>query len=133
MRNRVLWVMQFVFGVYFIGVGVMHFIVPEGLPQAMDWMYVLSDTLHVVSGTAEILGGLGLILPAVTKIQPQLVPLAALGLALVMVGGAIWHMGRSEWANVVQDLVLAGLLSYLAYGRWKLDPLPARGTIPAAA
>ena len=57
--NAVLWVIQVLFGIYFVVVGVMHFVVPEGLPGPMEWMYDLSDTLHVISGTAEILGGLG--------------------------------------------------------------------------
>lgn len=132
MRNRILWIMQWVLGLYYISVGIVHFVLPDGLPQQMDWMYVLSDTLHVVSGTAEILGGLGLILPAVTKIKPQLVPLAAAGLALTMVLAAGWHLTRSEIPNVIQDLFLAALLGFLAYGRWRLEPLPERGSIQPA-
>ena len=88
--NKLLWVLQIVFGLYFIGIGGAHFIVPDGLPAQMDWMYELSDTLHLVSGTAEILGGLGLILPAVTRIRPELVAYAALGLAAVMVGAVVF-------------------------------------------
>jgi len=126
MRNTLLWILQVVLGIYFIGVGALHFIIPEGLPQQMDWMYVLSDTLHIVSGSAEILGGLGLILPAVTKIQPQLVPLAAAGLVIVMIGAVVWHIGRDEFTNVGLNLLLAALLAFVAYGRWRLEPLGAR-------
>ena len=71
--NRVLWAAQIVAGVFFIYVGISHFILPEGLPAFMSWMYDLSTTVHVISGTAELLGGLGLILPAVTRIQPQVI------------------------------------------------------------
>ena len=126
MVNSVLWVLQVVLGIYFVGVGVLHFIVPEGLPQAMDWMYVLSDTLHVVSGSAEILGGLGLILPAVTRVQPQLVSLAAAGLVIVMIGAVVWHIGREEFTNVGLNVVLAALLAFVAYGRWRTAPLAPR-------
>ena len=126
MVNSVLWVLQVVLGIYFVGVGVLHFIVPEGLPQAMDWMYVLSDTLHVVSGSAEILGGLGLILPAVTRVQPQLVSLAAAGLVIVMIGAVVWHIGREEFTNVGLNVVLAALLAFVAYGRWRMAPLAPR-------
>ena len=69
--NILLWVLQIVFGVYFTAVGIMHFIVPPGLPDMMAWMYDLPVWLHYVSGIAEILGGLGLILPALFRIQTR--------------------------------------------------------------
>jgi uncharacterized membrane protein YphA (DoxX/SURF4 family) len=124
--NIVLWILQFVLGIYFIFVGVNHFIVPPGLPAPMAWMYELSPGLHIFSGTAEILGGLGLILPAVTKIQTRLVPLAAAGLVLVMIGAMVWHIQRGEYSNIVMNLILAGLAAFVAYGRWKLVPLQDR-------
>jgi uncharacterized membrane protein len=125
--NIVLWVLQVLLGVYFLFVGVNHFIVPPGLPEPMSWMYELSTGLHYFSGTAEILAGLGLILPGLTKIQTRLTPLAGAGLVLVMVGAAIWHVQRGEITNIVFNLVLAVLAGLVAYGRWRLAPLPERG------
>lgn len=75
--NVILWVLQIVLGVYFFVTGIVHFILPPGLPEPMAWMYELSPTLHLLSGAAEILGGLGLILPGLTRIQTRLTPLAA--------------------------------------------------------
>lgn len=124
--HRLLWVLQVVFGIYFVAVGVLHFIVPDGLPELMGWMYELSDTLHLVSGTAEILGGLGLLLPGLTGIRPELTVWAAVGLALVMVGAVIWHLGRGEVVSIVLNLVNAGILLFIAYGRARLAPLEAR-------
>ena len=124
--NTFLWILQIFFGVYFIVIGIMHFIVPEGLPAPMEWMYDLSDTLHIVSGVAEILGGIGLILPGLTKIMPELTVYAALGLAIVMVGAVVYHIGREEYQNIVTNLVIAGIMGYLAYARWKLTPLEGR-------
>ena len=121
--NRTLWILQIVFGVYFVAVGVMHFIVPDGLPGLMEWMYELSDGLHVVSGIAEILGGLGLILPGLTKIMPNLTVLAAFGLVAVMIGAAIWHISRGEGANIANNVVLAAIVGYVGYARWKVTPL----------
>ena len=120
--NRALWIVQVLLGVYFVAIGVMHFIVPEGLPDQMSWMYDLSTGLHVASGVAEILGGLGLILPAVTGIRTQLVPLAASGLALVMVGAIIYHVGRGETQNIFFNVVLIVVLGFVAYGRTVLHP-----------
>lgn len=124
--NTFLWVLQWLFGIYFIAIGVMHFVVPEGLPAPMEWMYELNDTLHVISGTAEILGGLGLILPGLTKIMPELTVFAALGLALVMVGAVVYHASRGEASNIVTNVAVAAIMGYLAYARWKLTPLVGR-------
>ncbi|MCK4726159.1 MAG: DoxX family protein, partial [Anaerolineales bacterium] len=129
----VLWILQILLGVYFTLIGVMHFIVPPGLPPQMAWMYELSTTLHYVSGIAEILGGLGLILPAVTRIRTNLVPLAALWLTLVMIGAVIYHAGRGESQNIGFNLVLAALLAFVAYGRWKLKPLADRSSAEQTA
>jgi uncharacterized membrane protein len=121
--NRFLWVLQILFGIYFFAVGVMHFIIPPGLPEAMSWMYELSDTLHIVAGTAEILAGLGLILPGVFKIKTWLTPLAALGMILVMIGAAVYHIQRGEIPNIGINLLNAAVMAFIAYGRWKLRPL----------
>jgi uncharacterized membrane protein len=124
--NRLLWGLQIVLGVYFILVGVVHFVVPAGLPGLLSWMYELPDTLHVISGTADILGGLGLILPGLSRIQPGLTVWAAGGLLIVMIAGAFWHLGRGEPVNVLINLALVGLLGFLADGRARRSPLPGR-------
>ncbi len=126
--NILLWILQIILGIYFTAIGVMHFVVPPNLPPPMSWMYDLPAWLHYVSGTAEILGGLGLILPAITRIQTRLVPMAAAGLTLVMVGAIIYHITRGEYANIGLNLILALLLAFVAYGRWKLSPLTDRNS-----
>jgi uncharacterized membrane protein YphA (DoxX/SURF4 family) len=121
--NVVLWVLQILFGVFFLFVGVQHFILSPDLPAQMAWMYELPGGLHVVSGILEILAGLGLILPGLLRIRTRLTSLAAFGLVFVMLGAAVWHITRGEFQNVVQNLVIAALLGFVAYGRWKLSPL----------
>ena len=130
--NIALWVLQILLGVYFVGIGVMHFVIPPGLPAPMAWMYELSPTLHTVSGVAEILGGLGLILPSVTRIQPRLTPLAGAGLVLVMLGALTWHFQRGEMQNIGFNVFLAILAGFVAYGRWKLAPISDRASSPSA-
>jgi uncharacterized membrane protein len=124
--NILLWILQVLLGIYFTLVGVMHFIVPPGLPAQMSWMYDLSPMLHYISGTAEILGGLGLILPSLTRIKPVLTPLAGLGLTVVMILAVFYHLQRGETANIGFNVVLALLSAFVAYGRWKLAPLADR-------
>lgn len=125
-KNTVLWVLQWLFGVYFVAIGIMHFIVPEGLPAPMEWMYDLDDTVHVIVGIAEILGGLGLILPSITRVQPQLTIFAAVGLLLVMVGAVVYHVDRGEGQSVVTNVFIGAVMAFIAYGRWKLAPLQPR-------
>jgi len=124
--NKALWTAQLIAGLFFLYTGVLHFIVPEGLPDAFAWMYDLSDTLHIVTGVAEILGGLGLILPAVTRIQPQLVPLAAAGLALLMAGAVVYHLGRGEYQNVVSNVLWIVVTGFIAWGRQTRVPITPR-------
>ncbi len=122
-KNRLLWILQIFFGIYFIFVGVMHFVLPEGLPGPMEWMYELSDTTHSIVGIAEVLGGLGLILPSVTRIRPELTVYAAIGLVLVMIGAIIWHATRSETSSIAQNVIIGAILGFVAYGRARLYPI----------
>jgi uncharacterized membrane protein len=124
--HRVLWVLQILLGVYFIAIGVMHFVVPDGLPDQVGWMYDLPTSVHVVAGVAEILGGLGLILPGLTGIRPELTWMAAAGLALVMVAAAAWHLSRGEATNIGVNLLNAAVLALVAYQRWGPRPLSPR-------
>ena len=118
-----LWVLQIVLALYFGSIGVMHFVVPPGLPAPLGWMYELPPLLHWVSGGAEILAALGLVLPGLTKIRPQLTALAAAGLVLVMVGAAVWHISRGETATLLMNGLLAAVCGFVAYGRWRVRPL----------
>jgi len=127
--NTVLWILQIVLGFQFLFAGYAHFTLPDGLPAMMSWIYDLgaqSPGLGMFSGTVEVLGGLGLILPGLFKIQTRLTPLAAAGLALVMVGAIFWHIPRGEMMQVGTNVLLGGLAAFVAYRRWKVDPLPEK-------
>ncbi len=123
--HRSTWILQIVLGVYFIAIGVLHFIVPAGLPDPLAWMYDLPTWLHIASGTAEIAGGLGLILPSLTRIKPGLTPLAAAGLATVMLLAAAWHLSQGDPQAIVSNLVLAALLTLITVVRWRVHPIGA--------
>jgi putative oxidoreductase len=124
--HRTAWALQLLLGIYFVAIGIMHFVVPEGLPTPLEWMYDLPTWAHWLSGAAEILGGLGLILPGLTGIRPELTPLAAAGLTLVMLLAAIYHLTRGELLNIGSNLLVAALTAFIAYVRWRRVPLPAR-------
>lgn len=123
--HRAAWVLQVLLGIYFVVTGVTHFVVPEGLPTQMGWMYDLSTTVHWIAGIAEIAGGLGLLVPAATRIAPRLTPVAAVGLVLVMASAAGWHATRGESQNIVVNVVVAAMLIFVAYVRTRVHPIEA--------
>lgn len=123
MMNIVLWILQILFALFFGFNGITHLNVPPDLPERIAWMYDLPPGLHYFSGTVELLAALGLVLPGLIRIQTRLIPLAALGLVIVMLGAAVWHIPRNEAANVIMNLVIAGLMGFVAYGRWRLRPI----------
>lgn len=123
--HRAAWVLQILLAIYFVMTGIIHFVVPEGLPAQIGWMYDLPTTVHWIAGIAEIAGGLGLVLPAATRIAPRLTPLAAAGLVVVMVSAAGWHATRGETQNIVGNVVVAALLIFVAYVRTRVHPIEA--------
>lgn len=122
--NRTLWVLQIVTGLLFLFFGVFHYLVPEDIPTRVEWMHDLSSTQHYLIGTLEILGGLGLILPGLAHIATWLTPMAGAGLLLIMLAAVFWHIGRDEYANAVANLSLTAILGFIAYFRWRVQPLP---------
>ncbi|MEL6147988.1 MAG: DoxX family protein [Chloroflexota bacterium] len=131
-----LWIVQILVAIAFIGSGSMKVLTPYNeliTDPNMAWATSLNATLVNIIGILEVLGGIGLILPAVTGILPILTPLAGAGLALTMVGAAILHIARGEWGAIVINLVLGGLALFAAYGRYRILPIPPRGSTETAA
>jgi hypothetical protein len=118
--NVVLWIIAGVLAVVFLAAGSMKLTQPkEKLAEAgMAWTEDFSPGMVKFIGAVELLGAVGLILPAVLDIAPVLVPLAALGLALVMLGGVIVHVRRKEMPMMVPGLVLLVLSALVAWGRF---------------
>jgi putative oxidoreductase len=77
-------------------------------------------------GTSELLGALGLILPAAMRIKPVLTGFAALGLLTIMVLAALFHASRGEFGMLRVNSVLGALAAFVAWGRLKKAPIPAR-------
>jgi hypothetical protein len=68
----------------------------ERLLPMMGWVDRMPMPLVRVIGTLEILGAAGLIVPPLTGIAAALAFAAAIGLALIQVGGIITHLSRGE-------------------------------------
>ena len=117
--NVVIWVVQILLGLAFIGAGLMKATQPrEKLSTNMGWVDDYSASQIKLIGTVEVLGGVGLILPAWTGIAPILTPLAATGLAITMVLAALVHVRRKELRALPVNAVLFALAAFVAIARF---------------
>ncbi len=122
--NTALWVVQIILAAIFLMAGLVKVTQPrERLVTQMGWVDDYSDGNLRLIGTLEILGAIGLVLPALTGILPILTPLAALGLAATMVGAGIIHWRRSEYGNIVGNILLLWLALFVTFGRFVIVSL----------
>ena len=77
----------------------------------------LSATSIKLIGGLEVAGALGLILPWLTGIAPILTPAAAVGLALLQVGAAVFHGRRAEYKQWPVNAVFLALAVFIAIVR----------------
>ncbi|HXM41286.1 MAG TPA: DoxX family protein [Bryobacteraceae bacterium] len=63
----------------------------------MPWLSAVPQDLCIFIGICEFLGGVGPILPAIAGVEPKLAPIAAIGLTLVMILAAVFHIVRGEY------------------------------------
>jgi uncharacterized membrane protein YphA (DoxX/SURF4 family) len=123
--NTLLWIVQILVGLAFVAAGWTHGFGYERIKDQprMNWVTAVPRGLVTFIGICEILGGVGLILPALTGILPWLTPVAAIGLALIMLLAAGFHLMRREYPAIVINLVLFVLAAFVAYGRFVVVPV----------
>jgi hypothetical protein len=126
--NTSLWTTQVLWGVFFSlnGFGKVCCYNPalwNRSLQEVSWFSAVPQNLFIFIGICEFLGGVGLILPAMTGVKPKLTPLAAIGLTLVMILAAVFHIMRGEHALVPVNLTLGGVAAFIAYGRLFVRPI----------
>ena len=122
--NYVLWTLQVLLALLFLFAGVSKFVIPmaemtKQMPMPAWFLYFI--------GVAETLGGLGLILPSLLRIKPGLTPLAAAGLVIIMIGATVVSVQLGGVKAAPLPFVAGLLLAFVAYGRWRLWPIAAKG------
>jgi putative oxidoreductase len=123
--NIALWILQILLATLFLWHGWLFVAPPAAVLEVMNAQF--APWFRIFVGVAETLAAVGLILPSLTRVQPWLTPLAATGLALVTMSATTLHLTRGEITTAMTTVVLFSLASIVAYGRWKLKPIPARG------
>jgi len=123
--NVVLWVLQGLLALAFLGAGVNHILNFErmALQPRMSWVTAVGRGRLRIIGVLEVLGAIGVSLPAVTGVLAWLVPTAAAALALLMVFASVLHLRRpGEAPNVAVNAVLGALALAVAVGRTVIAP-----------
>jgi hypothetical protein len=122
--NVLLWIVQAALALLFALTGSLKLLLPADVLAAQAPLPVIVVRLV---GMFELAGALGLVLPGLLRIRAGLTPLAATGLVLLMVSAALLTsalLGGDLLTLLIP--ILVGLLAALvAYGRWRLIPLPA--------
>ncbi|MBB5918127.1 putative membrane protein YphA (DoxX/SURF4 family) [Nocardia transvalensis] len=117
--NTWLWAGQIVLAASFVLAGIAKVAVPkDNLRNPMPWVDDLSQRQVTAIGALEILGGASVILPWATNIAPILTPLAAVGLALVMIGGFTTHIRRNEYTRSLSNIAFFAIAVLVAIGRF---------------
>jgi uncharacterized membrane protein YphA (DoxX/SURF4 family) len=122
-----LWVAQVLLAALFAMAGWMKATTPiQELAAKIGWVSAVSPGLVRFIGWSELAAAAGLILPALTRILPKLTALAALGILLIMIFAAGFHVQRGEWNALPITLVIGATAAFVAWGRWKRAPIPPR-------
>jgi uncharacterized membrane protein YphA (DoxX/SURF4 family) len=118
--NVVLWVVQILIGLAFLGAGFLKATKSrDELQPTMEWVEDFSPGTVRFIGVMEVLAGIGLLLPSITGIAPVLTPVAAGGIVVLMVGATFTHVRRKEIVpNVVVTLALLAMAAFVAWGRF---------------
>ena len=124
--NIVLWVLQVLLALVFLAHGWLFLFPPASIVEQMNAS--LPRGFQLFLGVAEVLAGVGLTLPGVTRIQPWLVPCAAAGVMIIMIAATIWHVVRGEISSAVITLILLLMATFVAYKRWRAQPIRPRTT-----
>ncbi|HEX6625709.1 MAG TPA: DoxX family protein [Pyrinomonadaceae bacterium] len=124
----VLWIIQALLALLFLFAGGTKLVIPPDVLASMGSpnQIPLPGWFVRFIGVAEVLGALGLILPGLLRIKPWLTPLAAAGLVVIMIGATALAMAADGVAAGVVPLAVGLLAVFVAYGRWRLAPHPAR-------
>jgi len=124
--NLVLWSVQGCLALFFLAAGAPK-LIGRGLERWTGFSE-LPRALVVFIGVTEVLGAAGLVLPMATGILPWLTPLAAVGLALIVLMAAGFHLRADERLNALESGFWASIAAVIAIGRWDLVPTHAHAS-----
>jgi uncharacterized membrane protein YphA (DoxX/SURF4 family) len=123
-----LWIVQALLAILFLFAGGTKLVLPPDVLASMGSpnQIQLPGLFVRFIGVVEVLGALGLVLPGLLRVRTGLTPLAAAGLFIIMIGATAIALASDGLATAIFPLVTGLLAAFVAYGRWRLAPHPAR-------
>lgn len=122
--NFGLWTTQVLLAAMYLMAGSTKLFQPiEEIAKMLPWAAEMPDGMVRFIGLSELLGGLGLLLPSILRIQPRLTVFAAIGLTLVQVLAAGFHLSRGETSVIGMNFLLIAMAAFVAWGRAKKVPI----------
>ena len=119
--NIAVWIASGLLAAAYLFVGGTKVLTPKERLAKNPSMAAAAEALSATSlkliGGVEVSGALGLILPWLTGIEPILTPVAAVGLALLQVGAAVFHGRRAEYKQWPVNAVFLALAVFIAAAR----------------
>jgi hypothetical protein len=116
--NIAVWIASGLLAAAYLFVGGTKLLTPKERlaknPSMAGAAEAFSATSIKLIGGVEVAGALGLILPWLTGIAPILTPAAAVGLALLQVGAAVFHGRRAEYKQWPVNAVFLALAVFIA-------------------
>ncbi|OPH50566.1 DoxX family protein [Paenibacillus ferrarius] len=116
--NVALWIVQGLVALGFVYSGWLKAFQYEKAKAAWGWVKDVPKELVFFIGLVELLGALGIILPQVANVWPVLTPIAAIGLAAVVLAGALFHVKRKEYREISVNFVFFAFAVFVAISRF---------------
>ena len=116
--NVAVWIVSGLLAAAYLFVGGTKVLTPKERLAQNPSMAAAAEASSATSikliGGVEVAGAVGLILPWLTGIAPILTPAAAVGLALLQVGAAVFHGRRAEYKQWPVNAVFLALAIFVA-------------------
>jgi uncharacterized membrane protein YphA (DoxX/SURF4 family) len=116
--NIALWIVQGLVALGFVYSGWLKAFQYEKAKASWGWVKNVSKEFVVFIGLVELLGVLGIILPDATNVSPVLTPIAAIGLAAIVLFGALFHVKRKEYREISVNIVFFVFTVFVAISRF---------------
>lgn len=116
--NIAIWIIQGFVALGFLYSGWMKAFRYESAKKSWPWVEDVSKQFVVFIGLAELVGLLGIILPQALNVKPILTPIAAIGLATIVLFGAVFHVTRKEYRDLSVNIIFFVLAVIVAISRF---------------
>jgi len=123
--NAFLWLMQGVLAIKLFTAAYQHGLRQDlsTMQEAISRMGESSRYILYSGASFSFLVGVAIIVPGLINWKSNLTPAAALGSALLMTTGMVFHHISRHDPKLYVSLVLLVISAFVAYGRWQLAPL----------